>query len=166
MDKKIEVVTCDNPDFIKLCSKLDDFQNEIFPERKNLDMSALYGLDKLEIIYMIYDGDKGVACGGLKPVNLESVELSRMYTEEEYRGLGLAKIIMEKIFEYAKLHGYKKIILDTWVKSESARKLYTSMGFRERGSFDSKKFKNSFSTYDDTIQGIIEDKLVFMEKEI
>lgn len=166
MDKEIKEVTCDNQDFISLCTKLDNFQNRIFPERKELNMSALQGLDKLEVIYMIYDGKKAIACGGLKPVNEESAELARMYTEEEYRGQGLAKIIMDKVITYAKNKGYKRIILDTWKKSESARKLYERAGFKGREAFDAKTFKNSFSTYDDKIKGIIQDKLVFMEKEI
>lgn len=166
MNFAIKEVDYNNDDFKFLCKKLDDFQNELFPERKNLDMTALAGLEKLKKVILIYDGDKVVASGGLKPVNRECAELARMYTDESYRGQGLAKIIIKEIINYAKNSGYKKVILDTWKDSESARKLYQSLGFKEREAFDKETFKNSFSTYDETIQEKIQDKLVFMEIDI
>lgn len=166
MEYIIKEVNYDNIDFQRLCQKLDDFQNLIFPERVNLPMSALDGLEKLEKILLIYDGNLAIASGGLKPVNDEIAELSRMYTDNNYRGQGLAKILIQKILDYAKEKGYKKIILDTWQESQSARKLYTSLGFKERLPFDEKTFQNSFATQDETIQTKIQSKLVFMELEI
>lgn len=166
MKYEIREVKYDNIDFQNLCQKLDDFQNNIFPERVNLEMSALDGLEKIEKIFIIYDGNCAIASGGLKPVNSEIAELSRMYTDDNYRGQGLAKIIIKKIIDYAKEEGYKKIILDTWQDSISARKLYVSLGFKERPPFDEKTFQNSFSTEDKTIQEKIQSKLVFMELDI
>lgn len=166
MNFRIEEVTCDNKDFIELCKKLDEFQNEIFPERTKLNMSALQGLEKLEKIYVIYDGDKAIATGGIKRVDDTSAELARMYTDGDYRGQGLAKIIIDKVENYAREAGYKTMVLDTWKDSASARNLYQNMGFKEREPFDPETFKNSFSTYDPEIQNKIQDKLVFMEKEL
>lgn len=156
MKYEVKEVPANNEDFLDLCKRLDDFQNEIIPERVNLGMSALQGLEKLEVIYLMYDGKKAIACGGLKKVNDETAELARMYTDADYRGQGLAKVIVEKVVIYAKSVGYKRLILDTWMKSKSARKLYQDMGFKEREAFDANTFKNSFSTYDDEIQKRIE----------
>ncbi len=166
MNYTIKEVNYDNIDFHKLCQKLDDFQNKIIPERKELKMSALDGLNHIEKIFLMYDGNNVIASGGLKPVNNEIAELARMYTDDSYRGKGLAKIIIKKVLSYAKEKGYKKIILDTWKDSTSARKLYTSLGFKERPAFDQKTFQNSFSTNDTSIQNKIQNKLVFMELDI
>lgn len=166
MDYVIKNVNYDNKDFQELCKKLDDFQNEIFPERMKLKMSALDGLNKLEKIFIMYDGDCAIATGGLKPLNNEIAELARMYTNSNYRGQGLAKIIIKKIIEYAKEKGYRKLILDTWKDSISAKKLYISLGFKERPPFDEEAFQNSFSTHDKNIQEKIQNKLVFMELDI
>lgn len=166
MDFIIKEVNYDNSEFQKLCQKLDEFQNEIIPERVELKLNALNGLEKLEKIFVIYNGNEAIACGGLKPLNNEVAELARMYTNSNYRGRGLAKIIIGRIIEYAKNKGYKKLILDTWKKSDSARMLYTSLGFKETEPFDATAFKNSFSTCDENIQKIIVDKLVFMELDI
>ncbi len=166
MKYEIREIDFNNEDFRSLCKKLDDFQNNIFPERRFLNMSALDGLEKLEIILLMYDGEKAIACGGLKKVNETTAELARMYTDDSYRGQGLAKQIIKEVLSYGKKKGYKKIILDTWKDSASARLLYNSVGFRERPPFDAKTFKNSFSTYDESIQSKIQDKLVFMELEL
>lgn len=166
MNYEIKEVLYSNLDFKKLCKKLDDFQNNIFSERASLKMSALDGLEKLEKILLMYDENKVIACGAIKPVSDSTAELARMYTDADYRGQGLAKQIIQEIIDYAKRKGYKKIILDTWKDSTSARKLYSSLGFRERPPFDAKTFQNSFSTYDETIQNKIQEKLVFMELDI
>lgn len=166
MRYEIREVSYENEDFQNLCKKLDDFQNHIFPERVLLNMSALDSLQKLEKVLLMYDGEEVIASGALKPVNKESAELARMYTSELYRGQGLAKQMVKEIIAYAKSKGYKKIILDTWKDSTSARKLYSSLGFQERPPFDTKKFQNSFSTYDENIQNKIQSKLVFMELDI
>lgn len=166
MEYDIKEVNYANIDFQNLCQKLDDFQNNIFPERVNLKMSALDGLEKIEKIFIIYDGKCAIASGGLKPVNKETAELSRIYTKDEYRGQGLAKMIIKKLIAYAKEKGYSKIILDTWQDSISARKLYAALGFKERPPFDEKTFQNSFATDDKQIQEKIQSKLVFMELDI
>lgn len=166
MNYIIKEVEFNNIDFENLCKKLDAFQNNIFKERVSLKMSALDGLEKLEKILLMYDGNQGIACGGLKPVNASTVELARMYTDDNYRGQGLAKQIIKELLAYAKEKGYKKIILDTWKDSTSARNLYASLGFKERPPFDAKTFQNSFSTYDESIQNRIQEKLIFMELDI
>lgn len=163
---EIKEVDFNNIDFKDLCKKLDDFQNDIFPERVSLKMRALDGLEKLEKILLMYDENKIIACGALKPVNDNTAELARMYTDNNYRGQGLAKNIIKEILKYAKTKGYKKIILDTWKDSTSARNLYASLGFKERPPFDGKTFQNSFSTNDESIQNKIQEKLVFMEMDI
>lgn len=162
----IKEVKYDDIEFQKLCKKLDEFQNELYPERIKLGLNALDGLNKLKKIFIIYDKDKAVACGGLKEANKEVAELSRMYTDRNYRGQGLAKRIIKEVIKSAKEKGYKKIILDTWKKSDSAIKLYISLGFKETEPFDSKTFKNSFSTKNENVKKQIQDNLVFMELEI
>lgn len=166
MKYTIKPVTYENLDFQNLCKKLDDFQNEIIPERNELKLNALHGLENLEKIYLIYDKNYAVASGGLKKVTEEIAELARMYTDDNYRGQGLAKQIIEEVINYARQKGYKKIILDTWKDSISARKLYTSLGFKECPPFNQNAFKNSFSVLDKSIQEKIQNKLVFMELDI
>jgi len=153
-----------NKDFQELCIMLDKFQNNIFHEREGLGFTALAGLEKLHDVLMVYDGEKPIACGALKKSDENSAEITRIYTDENYRGQGIGKMIVEKLERIAVEKGYTKLVLDTWKKSASARALYEKMGYCEVPPL-----RNAFSNYsfdvDDKLQQI-QDMLVFMEKEI
>lgn len=166
MDYLIKEVSYNNLDFKNLCVKLDQFQNIIIPFRTELGLTALAGLEKLEKILVIYYNDNAIATAALKPVDKTTAEIARVYTDEKYRGKGLAKILIDKITEFAKESGYKKLVLDTWKDSISARKLYRKMGFEEVPMFDIRTLKNSFSTNDEDKLRKIQELLVFMEKDI
>ena len=166
MEYEIKKADYNNEDFKKLCIKLDEFKNVIIPERRKLGLSALDGLYRIKYVLMIYYGNKAVACAGLKPIDITTAEVARVYTDDNYRGKGLAKILVERIIEYAKSKGYIKLVLDTWKDSTSARNLYKKLGFIEIDSFDMETLKKSFSTDDEELLRSIHEKLVFMEKNI
>ncbi len=166
MEYLIKEVNYDNLDFKNLCIKLDQFQNKIIPWRAELGLTALAGLEKLEKILLIYDNDKAIASASLKPVDKTTGEIARVYTDEKYRGKGVAKILINKVIEFAKKSGYKRLVLDTWKNSVSARKLYEKMGFIEIPMFDIETLKNSFSTNDEDKLRRIQELLVFMQKDI
>lgn len=166
MDFEIKEVSYENSDFRNLCIKLDKFQNNLVPQREVLGFTALDGLEKLQKILIVYDNDKAIASVALKPVDTNTAEVARVYTDEEYRGKGLAKILIKEIVEFAKKQGYKKIVLDTWKDSSSARNLYKKLGFIEIPMFDIDTLKNSFSIDDEDKLKKIQELLVFMEKQI
>ena len=70
---------------------------------------------------------------------------------------------INKIIEFAKKEGYKKLVLDTWKDSTSARKLYENLGFIEIPMFDIATLKNSFCVEDEYKLKEIQKLLVFME---
>lgn len=166
MDFEIKEVSYKNSDFRNLCIKLDKFQNNLVPQREVLGFTALDGLEKLQKILIVYDNDKAIASVALKPVDTNTAEVARVYTDEEYRGKGLAKILIKEIVEFAKKQGYKKIVLDTWKDSSSARNLYKKLGFIEIPMFDIDTLKNSFSIDDEDKLKKIQELLVFMQKQI
>jgi GNAT superfamily N-acetyltransferase len=163
---KITEVDCDNVDFQKFCEKLDEFQNNLIPERVSLGFTAFAGLEKLHDILMIYDGDKAIACGALKKSSEDSAEVKRVYTDENYRGQGIGKMIMNELEKKAKEKGYTKLVLDAWKKNTSARALYTKMGYHEIPMFDIPTLRNSFSMDVNNKLSQIQNLLVFMEKRI
>lgn len=166
MNYKIKEVTYNNPDFISLCKNLDKTQNLMIPERISFGFSSLKGLEKLQLILLAYDNNKAIACAALKPINEMTAEIARVYTEEEYRGRGIAKILINEIIEYAKENGYKELILDTWKTNTAAKTLYEKLGFIEMEAFDIDKLKKSFSISDeDKLKGV-KQLLIFMKKDI
>ena len=167
MEYVIREVKYNNIDFKNLCKKLDDFQNEVFPWRVNLGLTtALDGLERLEKVFLVYDGEKAISSIALKPVNNITAEVARVYTEDNYRCRGLSKMLFDKIILYAKDKGYKRLVLDTWKFSVSARALYKKLGFIEIPTFDIDTLKNSFAMDDDDKLRKIQEVLICMEKDI
>ena len=76
--------------------------------------------------------DKAAAgCIALRKLEEDICEMKRLYVRDKFRGLGLGKILVEKLIEEARFAGYKKIRLDTLPdKMAKAVKLYESHGFR------------------------------------
>ena len=69
--------------------------------------------------------------------NLESmrpIELQRMYVLEELSRSGIGKLLMNKIFEMARLENFEVIWLGVWEKNERAINFYQSFGFEFYGS--------------------------------
>jgi ribosomal protein S18 acetylase RimI-like enzyme len=72
----------------------------------------------------------------LKPADGEEAELKRMYVRPAYRGLGLARRLLEQIVEDARSLGYRTVLLETLDFMVEAQALYRSLGFAETGRFD------------------------------
>jgi putative acetyltransferase len=71
-----------------------------------------------------------VGCIALRPMNEEGIcEMKRLFVREEYRGKGIGRILTEKIIADAKEIGYSAIRLDTLQRMETARSLYSKLGF-------------------------------------
>ena len=64
----------------------------------------------------------------------------------KYRGLGIAKSLMNKIIEHCKKSGFKTLRLETYSCLQDARKLYNVMGFKMKES--TKKVQKYGQTFD------------------
>jgi GNAT superfamily N-acetyltransferase len=80
-------------------------------------------------LLLIYDGDKAIACAGVRKIDDQVAELKRMFVDPAYRGHQLGKQILEAAIEEARLLGYYSIRLDTVPEMAAAIKLYTAAGF-------------------------------------
>jgi ribosomal protein S18 acetylase RimI-like enzyme len=69
-------------------------------------------------------------CIALRPMDEEGIcEMKRLYVKEEFRGKGIGRQLAGKIISDAREIGYTVMRLDTLQRMESARKLYTALGF-------------------------------------
>jgi phosphinothricin acetyltransferase len=76
-----------------------------------------------------------------------------IYIKREFRGTGLGKILLKDLIHVAKEQGFHKLVLSTFRFNEAGQRLYSSLGFREVGTY----FQ----------QGLLDDKWVdvtIMEK--
>lgn len=93
--------------------------------------------------YVAYDGEKLI--GGIVGVHEENspqltVEqgerkcgrVSELFVEEEYRGQGIGKLLMEKMENYFRETGCDDIIIESIFPNKNAQGFYKSLGYKER----------------------------------
>ena len=84
--------------------------------------------------YWIIEDANGrvVGGGGLSPLQGDAtvLEIQKMYFLPELRGLGFAKKILEKCFEFAHQQGFQSCYLETTQDLWQAIKLYEKLGFK------------------------------------
>jgi putative acetyltransferase len=70
-------------------------------------------------------------CIAMRPMDEDGVcEMKRLYVKEEFRGKKFGRMLVEKILADAKAIGYHTMRLDTLQRMETARTLYTKLGFK------------------------------------
>lgn len=74
-------------------------------------------------------------CGGIQLFGVEYGELKRMYVRPQYRGLGLAKAMVDRLADHARRHGVGLLRLETGIHQRAAIGLYERLGFRSRPPF-------------------------------
>ncbi|MBO9203186.1 MULTISPECIES: GNAT family N-acetyltransferase [Niastella] len=81
------------------------------------------------VLLLAYDGDKAIACAGVRKIDSQISELKRMFVDPNYRGHQLGQRLLQQSLEEARRLGYHSIRLDTVPEMQAAIKLYTAAGF-------------------------------------
>ena len=117
-----------HPDFIALVSLLD---KEL--AIRDGDDHAFYAqfnkVDTIRHAVIVYEEDRPVACGAIKPYDDVTMEIKRMYTLESHRGKGLASMILAALEVWVVELGYHRCILETGLNQPEAIALYYKNGY-------------------------------------
>lgn len=74
-------------------------------------------------------------CCALRPLDncdyANAAEMKRLFVHKAFRGFGLGRQLAEAMLDVARQAGYDHVLLDTLDDMESARALYTDLGFEE-----------------------------------
>jgi GNAT superfamily N-acetyltransferase len=73
--------------------------------------------------------DQIVACGGLQLEFDSTLHIARMSTKPEFRGCGLAQLILEQLIKEARDRGFKRLLLETNSTWGNAMQVYEKAGF-------------------------------------
>ncbi len=83
--------------------------------------------------YWVIENEQGeiLGGGGLSPLKGDHtiLEIQKMYFLAEIRGLGFAKQLLEKVFQFTLQQGFKSCYLETTKELWQAVKLYEKLGF-------------------------------------
>ena len=87
-------------------------------------------------LFLAFAGEKIAGCIALRKLEEQICEMKRLFVREDFRGLGIGKILIEKLIAEAQTIGYEKMRLDTFPpKMSKAVELYNSYGFYEIESY-------------------------------
>ena len=76
---------------------------------------------------------QAIGCVALRRLSTvaASGEIKRMYVRPEYRGLGVPRLLLRALEEYANRGGYRWLYLDTAASMKAAARFYEREGFLE-----------------------------------
>jgi len=117
-----------NPDFINLV-KLLDADLAIRDGEDHAFYAQFNSIEHIKHIVVAYKNDKPVSCGAIKEFSPDTVEVKRMFTIPEYRGRGIAALILKELEQWAEELSYKKCILETGKKQPEAIRVYEKHGY-------------------------------------
>ncbi len=119
----------DHPDFIELVRHLDADLAARDGNEHNF-YAQFNKINKIKHVIISYENDKPIACGAIKELHAQAMEVKRMYTIPENRGKGIATGTLIELEKWAKELGYKKCVLETGKRQPEAIELYKKNGYK------------------------------------
>ena len=121
----------DSEDAATLITELDAYLVPLSPAESRHG----YPVEKLiregVAFFIVRQNGVPAGCGGVQLVGTEYGELKRMYVRPQFRGLGLAKLLLEHLAEYARGFGVTILRLETGIAQSEAIGLYERAGFHQ-----------------------------------
>ena len=125
----------DTPDASALIEELENELAAIYPSESRHGFSVEKLIAQGVAFFVIREDGIAAGCGGIMFVGNEFAELKRMYVRPQFRGMGLAKLMVNHLAEYAQSQGIGLLRLETGIHQHAAIRLYEGMGFQQIPAF-------------------------------
>lgn len=125
----------DTPDAIQLIEGLESDLAPFYPSESRHGYSVEKLIKQGVAFFVTRKDGIPAGCGGVQFYGKEYGEIKRMYVRPEFRGLGLAKLMLEHLSGYAKENGIHILRLETGIHQKDAIALYRGWGFKEIAHF-------------------------------
>ena len=127
------VITLERPDTADasaLVEELEAHLAQFYPSESRHGFSVEKLIAQGVAFFVVRNDGVAAGCGGIMLVGTEFGELKRMYVRPQFRGLGLAKLMLDHLADYARSHGVTTLRLETGIHQHAAIGLYESAGFQ------------------------------------
>lgn len=118
----------DNTDFQYLVVLLDKDLKARDGE-EHLFYSQFNKINHIRHVIVCYNNNQPVGCGAFKPYDQNTVEIKRMFVEDNYRGRGIGVVILKELESWAAELQYTGCILETGKRQPEAISLYQKAGY-------------------------------------
>lgn len=123
------------PEAARLIAELDALMSALYAPASN----HLLPTDRLAQpdvrFFLARAGDRTLGCAALRVDPQGYGEVKRMYVDEDARGLGLGRRLLDRLEAEARDAGLEMLRLETGARSRAAVGLYRAAGFVDRGPF-------------------------------
>ncbi|MFN0190439.1 MAG: GNAT family N-acetyltransferase [Aestuariivirga sp.] len=147
--KKIEFVRVDPriSEITTMIHTLDRYMGELYPAESNhlVDVDTL-AQPHVHFFGIKLDGEY-VGCGAIIEQGLEYTEVKRIYVDPVARGLGLGRMIIDKLVAETNALGIPMLRLETGILQPEALGLFEVCGFRRCGSFGDYPADDPYSVF-------------------
>tara|TARA_R110000868_G_C10859739_1_gene761412 strand:- start:957 stop:1418 length:462 start_codon:yes stop_codon:yes gene_type:complete len=113
----------ENIHFKKLVKDLDGYLKITDGDEHDF-YNQFNGIAGLDYVLVIYDDEKPIGCGAIKPFDSSTLEIKRMYVSTEYRGKGIGSKILNELENWGKELKYSTCVLETGKRQVEAIALY------------------------------------------
>ena len=121
----------DHPEFLNLCCELDVYLDQIVGGRsKRTAYVSLNSIKDVSVVFLLCDENLTLGCAALKPLDITTAEIKRVFIREKYRGHDLARGLMLTLEIHARNLGFSQLVLETGRLLVAATNLYFSLGYK------------------------------------
>lgn len=122
-------VPISSPDALRLIHLLDKELSESYPPEHRFTVDIASFTEDGGTFLVAFVTDEPVACGAIRPIDNQCVEIKRMFVVPDFRGRGLSRKILESLEQRALQSGFRRIVLETGDDQKAAINLYSSSGY-------------------------------------
>ena len=129
----------DTAEAMRLISELEAQLEPLYPRTSRHGYSIEKLMEQGVAFFVTRQDGVAAGCGGIELFGTEYGEVKRMYVRPQFRGLGLAKLMLEHLAAYARQHNIHLLRLETGIHQKEAIALYERMGFQKVPPFGTYK---------------------------
>jgi GNAT superfamily N-acetyltransferase len=135
MSVTITLEHADTADAVTLITELENILAPNYPVESRHGLNVERLIAEAVAFFVIRSDETPAGCGGIKLFGAEYGELKRMYVRPQFRGAGLAKLLIDHLGAYACRQGVALLRLETGIHQKEAIGLYERMGFQRISPF-------------------------------
>jgi ribosomal protein S18 acetylase RimI-like enzyme len=120
----------DTADAMQLIAELEAILAPNYPSESRHGFSVEKLLSQGVAFFVIRVDGVPAACGGVKLYGSDYGEVKRMYVRPQFRGSGLARLMLDHLAAYTQRHAITVLRLETGIHQREAISLYERYGFR------------------------------------